>query len=100
MKSQKSFGDFTRERFGPNWVYAHHSTPRIRAQYDKPDCPVVVITPKQQQKLRADYKIEWGRENDLELWTAICALRDIVKLNATYSEIASKALRDMGVRPW
>lgn len=39
--TQKSFGDFTRERFGPNWVFAARSTDRLCAKYDKNDCPVV-----------------------------------------------------------
>lgn len=73
--TQKSFGDFTRERFGPNWVFAHRATDRLRARYDKNNCPVVVITPKQQKHLHADYKREWGVEYDKPAWQALCALR-------------------------
>lgn len=64
MTPQKSFGEFTTERFGPNWVYAARSTEALRARYNKPDCPAVVITPKQQRQFAADYKAQWGREND------------------------------------
>lgn len=72
---QKSFGEFTRERFGSNWVFAHRATDRIRARYNKNDCPVVVITPKQQKQLHADYKREWGAEYDSPAWQALCALK-------------------------
>lgn len=76
---QKSFGEFTRERFGPNWVFAHRATDRLRARYDKNNCPVVVITPKQQKHLHADYKREWGAEYDAPAWQALCALRAVTK---------------------
>ncbi len=74
---QKSFGDFTKERFGPNWVYAHRSTPALRARHNKPDCPVVVITPKQQKQLKTEYAREWGREYDPQYWAMLSALRAI-----------------------
>lgn len=74
---QKSFRDFTRERFGPNWVFADRITDSLRAQYDRNDCPVVVITPKQQKQLHADYKREWGAEYDKPAWQALCALREV-----------------------
>lgn len=72
---QKSFGDFVRERYGPNWVYANRSTPHLHDRYDKPDCPAVVITPKQQRQLKDNYAKEWGREHDPAFWAMLCALR-------------------------
>lgn len=78
---QKTFGEFIRDRYGPNWVYAHRMTNRIRSRYSRPD-PVtgewsapVVITPAQQKALRDDYAKEWGRENDEAFWHMLCALR-------------------------
>lgn len=99
QQEQKSFGDFTAERFGRNWVYAVRMTDRIRSQYAKwnPETeqhePPVVITPKQQRQLKADYEREYGREHDPQLWTAICALR------AIGGDVAGAALESMGVRP-
>jgi hypothetical protein len=77
MIEQKSFGAFIKERFGPNWVYAARCTDNIRARYNKPDCPVVVITPKQQKQLKADYEREWGREYDPQYWAMLSTLRAI-----------------------
>ena len=74
---QKLVSDFVKERFGSNWVYAARSTDRIHARYDKPDCPAVVITPKQQKQLKVDYQREWGREYDPQYWAMLCALRAI-----------------------
>src|ERR1700719_3010760 len=77
MIEQKTFGAFMRERVGLNWVYAARCTDSIRARYNKPDCPVVVITPKQQKQLRADYEREWGGEYDPQYWAMLSALRAI-----------------------
>lgn len=97
---QKSFGDFIRERHGRNWVYAARarSTPRILAQYQKynPETgehePPVVITPKQQRKLKTDYKREWGEEYNPAAWKALCALRYIkMELETAGSTQAMKA---------
>lgn len=74
---QKSFGDFTKERFGPNWVFAHRSTPALQARYNKPYCPVVVITTKQQRQLKYDYAREYGRDHDPQYWAMLSALRAI-----------------------
>lgn len=73
---QKSFGDFVKDRFGPNWVFSARDTPALHARYDKPDRPVVVITPKQQRLLKIDYHREWGRECDSEYWHMLSALRE------------------------
>lgn len=73
---QKSFGDFIRERHGPNWVYAARSTPDLLARHFKPDKPVVVITPKMQRALATDYAKKWGREYDVQFWEMLCALRE------------------------
>jgi hypothetical protein len=70
---QKSFGAFIAERFGPKWVYAQRASDRIARQYPGS----VVITPKQQRQLAADYKREWGEEYSPASWNALCALRCI-----------------------
>lgn len=78
---QKSFGDFIRERYGRNWVYAARSTPRILAQHQKynPETnehePPTIITPKQQRQLKIDYAKAWGREHDPQYWHMLVALR-------------------------
>lgn len=72
---QKSFGDFIRERHGPNWVYAKRTTPNLLARHNKSDQPVVVITPKMQAALAVDYAKVWGREHDVQFWQMLCALR-------------------------
>lgn len=77
MAEQKTFGDFIKERFGSNWVYARRSTPALQARYNKPDCPVIVIMPKQQKQLKDDYAREWGREYDPQYWAMLSALRAI-----------------------
>lgn len=104
MEHQKSFGNFVKDRFGPNWVYAHRATDALRARYDRNDCPVAVITPKEQKRLAADYKAQWGREHDSEQWTMICALRAIRAHAAnrdncplTIEALAAGALRAAGV---
>ena len=103
MIPQKSFGEFTTERFGRNWVYAARMTDRIRRQYDKQDCPAVVITPKEQRQLAADYKAQWGRENDEAGWAMICALRAIHARGndcpAGVATTAYDALKAAGVSP-
>lgn len=99
LPPQKSFGDFTAERFGRNWVYAARATDAIKARYTKwnPETeqhePPTVIAPKQQRQLATDYAAEWGREYDSQFWAAICALR------AIGGELAKEALQQMGVRP-
>lgn len=72
---QKTFAEFTRERHGPNWVYATRTSPDLLARHYKPDEPVVVITPKMQRALAADYAKVWGREYDVQFWKMLCALR-------------------------
>lgn len=72
---QKTFGDFIRERHGSNWVYAARTSSDLLARHYKPDKPVVVITPKMQRQLAADYAKEWGREHDVQFWQMLCALR-------------------------
>lgn len=82
---QKSFGEFIRERYGRNWVYAARSTPRIMAQYRKynPDTgehePPAVITPKQQRQLKIDYAKAWGREHDPQYWQMLTVLRNTLE---------------------
>lgn len=71
--AQKSFGEFVADRYGPKWVYAQRSSERIARQYPN----AVVITPKQQRQLSADYKREWGAEYDPARWKALCVLRQI-----------------------
>lgn len=70
---QKSFGDFIKERVGPKWVYAQRNSERIASRYPGS----VVILPKQQRKLAADYKRNWGQEYDKPAWKALCALRAV-----------------------
>lgn len=101
---QKSFGEFVTERHGRNWVYAARMTDRIAARYNKPDCPAVVITPKQQKQLAVDYKVQWGREHDPEFWAMLCALRAIHthaanrdNCPATVEALAVGALKVVGV---
>ena len=81
---QKSFGDFVKERYGSKWVYAQRASERIKSRY--PDS--VVITPKYQRQLAADYKREWGREHDLPVWEALCALRSARGCLAFYGSTA------------
>lgn len=70
--AQKSFGDFTRERFGPNWVYGHS---KKQISFARNGERQTVITKKEQRQLHADYKREWSREYDAPAWQALCALR-------------------------
>lgn len=72
---QKAFGDFIKERYGPKWVYAQRASSRITSQY--PDS--VVITPKQQRQLAADYRRLYGREHDPAFWAMLCVLREVQK---------------------
>lgn len=81
---QKSFGEFIAERYGPKWVYAQRASDRLKSRY--PDS--VVITPKQQRQLAADYKREWGAEYDKASWQALCALRSARRCLAFYGSTA------------
>lgn len=84
---QKTFGDFVRERHGPNWVYAARTSPGLLARHNKPDQPVVVIAPKMQRQLAADYAKQWGREHDVQYWQMMCALsRCVHTLKAHHHE--------------
>lgn len=71
--AQKSFGDFIRERHGSNWVYAKRASPALLARHHKPG--TVIITPRMQRQLAADYAKVWGREYDVQFWEMLCALR-------------------------
>lgn len=97
MLQQKSFGEFTTERFGPNWVYARAGT----VSYARNGERQTVITPKEQRQLAADYKVQWGRERDPEFWAMICALRQIHATAASVSAkaLAAGALKAAGVSP-
>lgn len=77
MTSQKSFGEFVSDRYGPKWVYAARRSERIARQYPNS----TVITPKQQRQLKIDYARFWGREHDQPFWLMLCALRDLVDLD-------------------
>lgn len=70
--AQKTFDDFTRERFGPNWVYGRSKNQESFARNGERQ---TVITKKEQRQLHADYKREWGEEHNLPAWKALCALR-------------------------
>lgn len=70
---QKSLGDFTHERFGPNWVYGRS---KKQESFGRNGERQTVITKKEQRRLHADYKREWGAEHDLPAWRALCALRE------------------------
>lgn len=71
--AQKTFGEYIAERVGPKWVYANRTTDRLCSRY--PDS--IVILPKQQHQLAADYKREWGEEYNVPAWKALCALRHV-----------------------
>lgn len=94
MTIQKSFGDFTSERFGPNWVYGHSKAKECFARNGERQ---TVITKKEQQQLVADYKAAWGREYDPEMWGMICALRAIAGHSAESAVLATSALKAAGV---
>lgn len=83
---QKSFGEFTRERFGPNWVYGHSKKQICYARNGERQ---TVITPKEQRQLHADYKREWGDEYNEPQWKALCALRH-AKLDMDTAGIAHR----------
>lgn len=63
--AQKSFGEFTRERFGSNWVYGRSKNQESFARNGERQ---TVITKKEQRQLHADYKREWGAEYDAPAW--------------------------------
>jgi hypothetical protein len=93
---QKTFGEFTAERFGPYWVYARAGT----VSYARNGERQTVITPKEQRQLAADYKAAWGREYDAEFWAMVCALRAaVIGSDETVSVMASEALKAAGVSP-
>lgn len=73
MLKQKSLGELTTERFGPNWVYGRAGT----VSFARNGARQTVITKKEQEALKRDYKARWGREYDPEFWAMICALRQI-----------------------
>ena len=84
MSVQKSFGEFTAERFGPYWVYGHS---KKRESFARNGERQTVITKVEQKKLAADYRREWGREHDAPLWAALCALRAASK-DASFAAMA------------
>lgn len=90
---QKSFGDFIRERHGSNWVYAARTTPDLLARHNKPDQPVVVITPKMQRQLAVDYAKQWGREHDVQYWQMMCALSRCVHTLKVHHHTDTEAYR-------
>lgn len=102
MTPQKSFGEFTAERFGPNWVYGRSKT---QESFARNGARQTAITKKEQEALKCDYKAQWGREYDPEFWAMLCALRQIQvhargnECPAGVATTAYDALKAAGVSP-
>lgn len=101
MTPQKSFGEFTSDRFGPNWVYGRSKN---QESFSRDGRRQTVITKSEQAQLTADYKAAWGREYDPEFWAMLCALRAIHEhaanrdnCPATIEALAAGALQVAGV---